>query len=282
MNRFWSILFFLVPALGVAVCVWSILGIYPFEKTWLPVDISESGKDIDRAFIVVMWIIGIVFVGTGVFLAMAMWKSSYSPDRKANYSHGNTKLEITWSIIPAFFLIGIFVYQSIYWEKQKIARPVVEHSDGSETLQEPIVRVVAHQFGWQFWYAGLDGQLGTHDDFMLENELYLPMDESIVLQLESVDVLHSFYLRHLRVKQDLVPGKQQFTWFKIVSNKVEPEQVYDVLCAELCGWGHSRMNGRLFPLSKEDFLKFLAKQHSIQNGFNDPDKEATKDGANKQ
>ena len=265
------------------VCLGSAFGIYPFAETWLPDDISESGKDIDRAFIVVMWIIGIVFVGTGVFLAMAMWKNGYSPDRKSEYSHGNTKLEITWSVIPAFILIGIFVYQSIYWEKQKITRPVVELADGSTIMQEPMVRVVAHKFGWRFWYAGLDGELGTDDDFMLANELYLPMDESIVLQLESEDVLHSFYLRNLRIKQDLVPGKQQYVWFKIMSDKVETDKVYDILCSELCGWGHSRMNGRLYPLSKDDYLKFLAKQHSLQNGFGESDdKNSSKDGAGDQ
>ena len=274
MNRFWSILFFLVPILGTAVVVWSALGIYPFEKTWLPDDISESGKDIDRAFIVVMWIIGVVFIGTGIFLAMAMWSHGYSKERTATYSHGNTKLEIIWSVIPGIFLIGIFVYQSIYWQQQKINRPVEQLADGSEVMQKPLVRVVAHQFGWRFWYAGLDGEIGTHDDFLLENELYLPMDEQIVLQLESVDVLHSFYLRHLRVKQDLVPGKQQYAWFKIDSNKVEPNRIYDVLCAELCGWGHSRMNGRLYPITREDFNKFLAKQHALQNGFGEPEEDS--------
>ena len=270
MNRFWSILFFLVPILGVGVCLMSAFGIYPFEETWLPVDISESGKDIDRAFVVVMWIIGVVFVGTGYFLAMALWKDSYSAGKKAQYSHGNTRLEIAWSVIPGFVLIGIFVYQSIYWEQQKISRPMVQQADGSEGLQEPLVRVVAHKFGWQFWYAGMDGKVGTFDDFMIENELFLPMDESIVLQLESIDVLHSFYLRNLRIKQDLVPGKRQFAWFRIQSEKVKPNQVYDILCAELCGWGHSRMNGRLYPVTREAFDQFLLAKHREQNSFGFP------------
>lgn len=270
MNRFWSLLFFLVPILGVGVVVWSILGIYPFENTWLPVDISETGQDIDRAFVLVMWIIGLVFVGTGLFLAVSMWSHGYSPDRKAIYTHGNARYEIIWSVIPGIFLIGIFFYQSVYWDKQKVNRPTQVAADGSETLQAPLVRVVAHQFGWRFWYAGLDRELGTHDDFMLENELYLPMDQDIVLQLESVDVLHSFYLRNLRVKQDLVPGRQQYVWFKIDSEKVEPGGVYDILCAELCGWGHSRMNGRLYPRTSAEYIQFLAEQHALQNRFGEP------------
>lgn len=278
MNRFWSILFFLVPILGVLVCVWSILGLYPLEQTWLPVDISESGRDIDQAFIVVLWIIGVVFVGTGIFLALALWSFGYSKERSAIYSHGNTQLEIIWSIIPGIFLIGIFVYQSIYWEKQKMDRPMVVASDGSEQIQEPIVRVVAHQFGWQFWYAGLDGEIGTSDDFMLENELYLPMDQDLVLQLESVDVIHSFYLRNLRIKQDLVPGKQQYVWFKIQSDKVEDGKIYDVLCTELCGWGHSRMNGRLYPVTSSQYNQFLATEHARQNGFETGDQNESGDG----
>ncbi|MEC9093657.1 MAG: cytochrome c oxidase subunit II, partial [Planctomycetota bacterium] len=215
MNRFWSILFFLVPLLGIGVCLCSAFAIYPFHGTWLPSDISETGKDIDRAFLVVMWIIGVTFLGTGLYLGLSLWLYSHTPHRKANYSHGNTKLEIIWSVIPGVILIGIFAYQNVYWEKQKITRPLTMQPDGTQTLKEPLVRVVAHKFGWQFWYAGIDGVTGTPDDFMLENELYLPMDQPIVLQLESIDVLHSFYLRHLRIKQDLVPGKQQYVWFKI-------------------------------------------------------------------
>lgn len=284
MNRFWSVLFYLVPILGIGVCLFSAFGVFPFEGTWLPVDISESGKDIDRAFLVVMWIIGIVFLGTGIFLAQALWSYSHSADRKAEYSHGNTKLEIIWSVIPGIILIGIFVYQSFYWEKQKIDRPVQTASDGTETMQTPIVRVVAHKFGWQFWYAGIDGEIGTPDDFMLENELYLPMDQSIVLQLESVDVLHSFYLRNLRIKQDLVPGKKQFVWFTIESDKVEENKIYDILCAELCGWGHSRMNGRLYPLTQEEFSSFVQRNHLRQNEFGQPaaDPDESKDGAEDQ
>jgi len=267
MNRFWSILFFLVPILGVGICLMSALGIPPLEHTWLPADISKSGADIDFAFNMVMWIIGIVFVGTGLVLAMSMWSYSFSFDRKATYSHGNTKLEIIWSIIPGFILIGIFVFQAVYWEKQKINQPVVTLADGTTAMQQPIVKVVARKFGWRFWYAGLDGELGTPDDFVLENELHLPMDEPLVVQLESEDVLHSFFLRNLRIKQDLVPGKKQFAWFTIVSEKIEKDKVYDILCAELCGWGHARMNGRLYPKTKSEFQEFLKLNDLKQNGF---------------
>ena len=267
MNRFWSILFFLVPILGVGICLMSAFGIYPLEHTWLPADISESGKDIDFAFNLVMWIIGIVFVGTGLILAMSMWSYPFNADRKATYSHGNTKLEIIWSVIPGVVLIGIFIFQAVYWERQKINQPVVTLADGTTALQQPIVKVVARKFGWRFWYAGLDGELGTSDDFVLENELHLPMDEPLVVQLESEDVLHSFFLRNLRIKQDLIPGKKQFAWFTIVSEKIEKDKVYDILCAELCGWGHSRMNGRLYPKSKSDFQEFLKLNDLKQNGF---------------
>ncbi len=267
MNRFWSILFFLVPILGVGICLMSAFGIYPLEHTWLPADISESGKDIDFAFNLVMWIIGIVFVGTGLILAMSMWSYPFNADRKATYSHGNTKLEIIWSVIPGVVLIGIFIFQAVYWERQKINQPVVTLADGTTALQQPIVKVVARKFGWRFWYAGLDGELGTSDDFVLENELHLPTDEPLVVQLESEDVLHSFFLRNLRIKQDLIPGKKQFAWFTIVSEKIEQDKVYDILCAELCGWGHARMNGRLYPKTKSDFQEFLKLNDLKQNGF---------------
>jgi cytochrome c oxidase subunit 2 len=81
-----------------------------------------------------------------------------------------------------------------------------------------------------------------------------------VLKIKSEDVLHSFFLPNLRVKQDVVPGMQQWVWFKATKSGV-----FDIVCAELCGWGHYKMRGRLTLESREDFDRWLAKMEEEQN-----------------
>ncbi len=80
---------------------------------------------------------------------------------------------------------------------------------------KPMLEVTGRQFEWRIRYAGKDGVIGTEDDVHIVNDLHLPVNEEILLiQIKSQDVLHSFFLPHFRVKQDVVPGMKQFVWFK--------------------------------------------------------------------
>ncbi len=97
------------------------------------------------------------------------------------------------------------------------------------------------------------------DDILTVNELHVPVDEDIVLSIKSEDVLHSFFLPNLRVKQDVVPGLKQHTWFR-----ADREGVYDIVCAELCGWGHYKMRGRLIVESHDKYEEWLAEQYEAQ------------------
>ncbi|MFM7845345.1 MAG: cytochrome c oxidase subunit II, partial [Planctomycetota bacterium] len=108
-------------------------------------------------------------------------------------------------------------------------------------------------------YAGKDGKIGTPDDIQGVNDLHLPVNEDVVIQLKSMDVLHSFFLPHVRVKHDAVPGMKQFVWFK--ANKAG---VFDIVCAELCGWGHYKMRGKMTLESRDQFDTWLAKQYADQ------------------
>ena len=102
--------------------------------------------------------------------------------------------------------------------------------------------------------------MGTADDnFYTVNDLHVPLNEEVVLQIESQDVLHSFFLPHLRVKQDVVPGMRQFVWFQ--ANRAG---VYDIVCAELCGWGHYKMRGQLTVESRRDFDEWLSREFTEQ------------------
>src|SRR5205085_1750534 len=116
------------------------------------------------------------------------------------------------------------------------------------------------QFEWRLRYPGEDGIIGTKDDVLDVNELHVPLGEETLVALKSMDVLHSFFLPNMRVKQDAVPGMKIPVWFRPVR-----EGEYDIPCAELCGWGHYKMKGRLTVESRQQYEKYLADLKMRQN-----------------
>ena len=101
--------------------------------------------------------------------------------------------------------------------------------------------------------------IGTEDDIHTVNELHLPEGEEVVLQIKSMDVLHSFFLPNVRVKQDVVPGMKQFVWFRPLTSGD-----YDIVCAELCGWGHYKMKGRMTIEPRDQFDLWLEQTRAEQ------------------
>ena len=256
MGRFWSLLFLLVPILGVGVFVVCIAesGV---EDYWLPENINEHGRVIDSLFMFILYLTGVIFIGTGIALFWFLWKyDAEKTTEPVKYMHGSHTLEVVWSIVPAATLLFIAIYQMNAWADAKMRRPT---TPGTDEPLPPLVEVTGRQFEWRLRYAGADGVLGTEDDVFGVNDLHIPVDEEIVMSITSKDVLHSFFLPNLRIKQDVVPGMRQHIWFK--ANK---KGVYDIVCAELCGWGHYKMKGRLTITSRDDFDKWLAKQYEEQ------------------
>ncbi len=157
---------------------------------------------------------------------------------------------------PRAGLVFIAIFKMNAWADAKLRRP--ELANGQ--LKPPIAEVTGRQFEWRIRYAGEDGIIGTPDDVQTVNDLHLPVNEEIVLKITSADVLHSFFLPNLRLKQDVVPGMQQFVWFR--ANKTG---TYDIVCAELCGWGHYKMRGRVRIESRADFDRWMNQAYSDQN-----------------
>jgi cytochrome c oxidase subunit II len=256
-GRFWSILFLLVPVLGVGVFVWAMADLWPMQGHWLPENVNDHGGVIDRLFLFILGLTGIIFVATSFALFLFMWQYDAAKNAQpATFTHGSHTLEVVWSILPAATLVFIAIYQMNAWADAKMRRPELPGGQ----LKPPIAEVTGRQFEWRIRYAGEDGILGTPDDVHLVNDLHLPVNEEIVISIKSEDVLHSFFLPNLRVKQDVVPGMKQFVWFR--ANKTG---VYDIVCAELCGWGHYKMRGRLTIESRERFDEWLAAKYAEQN-----------------
>jgi cytochrome c oxidase subunit II len=247
-GRFWSLLFLLVPILGVGVFWWA-----PGAGYWLPRDISEHGHQIDHLWTFILILTGLVFVATEVLLFWFLWR--YDGARNADpvkYMHGSHNLEVIWTILPAATLLFIAIYQMNAWADVKIRNP------GGEGLPTT-VEVTGRQFEWRLRYPGKDGKLGTRDDIYHVNDLHIPVNEEILVSLKSQDVLHDFFLPNLRVKQDAVPGMALPVWFKATDTGT-----YDLVCAELCGWGHYKMKGRLTVQNRDQYDEWLSEMYAAQ------------------
>ena len=250
MNRFFSILFFLVPILAIGTYLMAAMNMWPFAGAWMPVSYSAAGDTIDHLFNGLHLLSAVILIGTGLVIGWIIWKFDRNRE-KSLYVHSNTKLEIIWSVIPGIILVTIAFYQMKSWSENKMERPTIE-VNGETVPKPPLVLVKAKQFGWEFYYAGADAKIQTQDDVFIENLLVVPVGEEIVLQLESDDVIHSFFVPELRLKQDIVPGMQQFAWFQ--ANKTGDMQV---ICSELCGWGHYKMTANMRIVSRREFDNWL-------------------------
>jgi cytochrome c oxidase subunit 2 len=254
----------MVPVLGIVAFILPMANLWPFNggrmsfgtDHWLPENINDHGQVIDSLFMFILYLTGFIFIGTAGALFLFMWQ--YDADRNrepVKFTHGSHSLEIVWSVLPAATLLFIAIYQMEAWADAKLRRPTLDNGE----LQPPLVEVTGRQFEWGLRYAGEDGLIGTPDDVHLVNDLHLPLDEEIVIAIKSQDVLHSFFLPNMRVKQDVVPGMKQHVWFR--ANK---SGVYDIVCAELCGWGHYKMRGRMTIESRGRFDEWLAQKFEEQ------------------
>ena len=251
MGKFWSFLFLLVPLLGVAC-----FAAGPLYGIWLPKDVSEHGRTIDHLFYFILYLTGAVFIATEVALFWFMWRYDAKVNRDAaKFTHGSHSLEIVWTILPAATLLFIAIYQMNAWADAKLNRPKMP----------PTVEVTARQFEWRLRYPGKNGILGDDDDLFVVNDLHLPVNEDVLVDLKSMDVLHSFFLPHVRVKQDAVPGMKIPVWFR-----AKEVGQFDLVCAELCGWGHYKMKGRVTFEPRADFEKWLAKKYEQQEATSEP------------
>lgn len=214
--------------------------------SWLPENVSTFGVEIDRLFYFIYYLTGITFVAVQVTLLVFLFRYRAKDDgRRATYTHGNTTLEIVWTAIPAVILAGLALAGSTTWANIKARQPPTNF----------VLEVTAKQFNWEIRYPGLDGQIGTEDDYVVDNDFHVPVHKVVRIQLKSRDVIHSFFVPQMRLKQDAVPGREIPVWFE--ATKVGK---YEVPCAELCGFGHSGMRGWVHVDSPEDYAKWAAEK----------------------
>ncbi len=271
-----------------------MLGYGPHESA------SEHGKQIDNLFNVTLFFTGIVFVITHIFLFYFSWKYYGNKNRRASFIAHNNKLEIVWSVIPAFVMTFLVVKGLVAWNE--IMADVGPDEDVIE------IEATGYQFAWQIRYPGPDGVLGERNyrlisginplgqdwndvknlDDLHPSDIVLPVNKKVRVRITSRDVLHNFYLPHFRVKMDAVPGMPTYFIFtptktteeyrEELSNYPEynlpkdpddPQSPllweafnYELACAELCGASHFSMRKIVRIVTEAEYENWLAQQPS--------------------
>ena len=234
----------------------------------LPVAASAHAGEIDNMLVLVHWLMVVLFVGWGLFFVYVLFRFRRRANPKADYAGAHGKLSKGLEIaIVVVEMVLLIVYAIPAW-----ARRVTFPSESQAT----VVRVVGEQFAWNIQYPGRDGRFGktdiklvsaenplgldradpdAKDDLTTINQLNLPVDRPVLVHLSTKDVIHSFGLYEMRVKQDAIPGMSIPVWFT-------PTRVgeYEIACSQLCGLGHFRMRGFVTVQSAADYQKWIGEQ----------------------
>ncbi|HXG04118.1 MAG TPA: cytochrome c oxidase subunit II [Candidatus Binatia bacterium] len=216
---------------------------------WLPENVSTYGGDID-AIIASIWSVTVAwfFLTFGV-LGVFLWLYRRRPGRRAGYVPGESLRQAAWILVPVAVVLGLDLWIDFrgapVWARVKLDQPPTDL----------VVEVQARQFNWDVVYPGPDGTFGTADDRQLLNEIHVPVGKPVRLVLKSRDVIHSLFSPHLRLKQDIVPGRTVSVWFEATR-----PGIYELPCAELCGFGHSGMKGWLHVHTPEAYRQWLKQQ----------------------
>ena len=248
-----TILFLLVPILGV----WTFVTADEYGW-WFPENVSTFGPKIDQLFNLILWMVGITFVLTEGLLVWCIFWYGKPRKSKAWFSHGNHKLELVWTAVPSVLLLIVAFAQMGVWAEIKFTSHMGKMPDGSEgkySAEKPLMELYASQFDWRARYPDLEGNFDGVDVIETAYDIYVPVDTPVVFHLKSRDVLHAFFVPEFRLKQDAVPGLTIPVWFQAV--KVGD---YDLICAELCGWGHYKMAGRVHVMPQDEFNRWLLDQ----------------------
>lgn len=205
------------------------------DLSWLlPSQASERALVVDQLFRFLMGIAVVVFLLVEGALVYAVLRFRQRPgdETDALPIHGNNTLEVVWTLIPAVIVavIGVYSYRVLVDTERVPSEPLV-------------VRVIAQQFAWRFEYP---------ESGVTSSVLHLPVDHPVQFQIESRDVIHSFWVPDFRVKRDATPGQ-------IDELVITPRQIgrYPIRCAELCGPGHAAMVSEVIVESGEDFRAWI-------------------------
>lgn len=231
---------FIIIAVLTALSTVGLRGLFQYILA-LPSAASAEARPIDQLFNGHYWMIAFLFslIMVMMLYSVFVFRRKAGDDTDGPHVHGNTALEVGWTIVPTFVVIGFGVWGAVVLND--ITRPKTD---------EMTIDVVGKQWVWSFAYPEEDG--------LVSGELVLPVNQPVVLKMTSQDVLHSFWVPEFRVKQDLVPGR-------ITQLRITPTEVGDfrLRCAEICGLSHTQMEADVRVVSETEFVAWVEERSQV-------------------
>jgi len=235
-----------LPLVGLGILA-SVLGIaFGLLIDWFPVKASTQADRIDTFYDVLIIASVPIFVLVTAVVLYCVYRFRMRPgeeDMDGPPWHGNTRLEVIWTAVPAIMMLALCVYAAIELQAAEKAPAAAD--------RELEVRVVGEQFAWTFFYTPQSA--GGKE--IPSNQLYLPENRSVHFKVQSKDVVHDFWVPAFRWKIDAVPGIT--TDYRVTPNRIGR---YPIVCAELCGLGHAVMRSSTTVMTEDDFNAWLDEQ----------------------
>jgi cytochrome c oxidase subunit II len=230
----------LVGAMLVLTVISSVIMLIP---EWNGFNGSVEADKIDTLLDVMIVLSAFVFSIVMVMLGYSVWKYRAKPGDESDGEpiHGNTKLEIAWTLIPTIIVLFGAGYSWVILDDIEAREP-----DRMEVL------VTGQQFKWSFEYP---------EEGIVSSELHVPVDRQVDFEMTALDVIHSFWVPEWRVKKDLVPGIATS-----VAATPDAEGTYSLMCTEYCGTGHATMRAFVTVESQAEFDEWASKQEKIPEG----------------
>jgi cytochrome c oxidase subunit 2 len=201
---------------------------------------SKDGRDIQFLYKLIFWLALIVFVGVqmAIVYSVLRYRRRYENEPRPEQIHGNQKLEIIWTIIPALVLVAIFIptVRTMYRIDDRA-------NEGAYTIQ-----VYGKQWWWEVHYTEPDTVAGV----VTANEFYIPVNTRVRIELLSSNVIHSFYVPQLAGKMDVMPGHTN-----VMSVEADKPGMYYGECAEFCGEQHAYMRFKIIAVEQDQFDLFI-------------------------
>src|SRR3954452_25194490 len=220
---------------------------------WFPPAASTQADQIDTLWDVLLIASVPVFVLVTTVIGFSILNFRMRPGEEGLDGppiHGNTRLEVIWTAIPAILIVGLVVYAYV------VLRDIEKTPARAAGQRERVVKVFGDQFGWTFLYTEGGRQFRSA-------QLYLPANESVKFEVQSKDVTHDFWVPDFRMKIDAVPG---ITTSYRVTPKSSALGNHQIVCAELCGLGHAFMRQTAHVMTRPQFAAWVQKQTQPQGG----------------
>ena len=231
----------------------------------LPVQASLQAQQLDRVTVLVHLLMAVVFAGWSMYFVYVLVRFRRRRQPRADYQGAGSSWSTWTEVGVAVVEVVLLAAFSIPAWAARVTPPA------GDAL---VVRVIAQQFSWTMHYAGPDGEFGrvdpaliaadnpagldrssphAADDIISVNDMHLPIGRPVLVQLTSRDVVHSFGVPAMRVKQDAIPGMMVPVWFT-----PSLAGTFDIACSQLCGLGHYRMRGVITVVASDDFSSWLS------------------------